>query len=278
MIKVSDILRQSAHWLAKRRTGSNKGAGGHPSIQGRVPCLVPGQRVYAIGDVHGRLDLLHQLLDLIAADERARAPVPTLLIFLGDLIDRGPDSSGVISTVRALQVQRNVRVLCGNHEDMFLRSIGDNETMRQFLRYGGRETLISYGLEPDALRDMTFEELYAAIADKVPQSDLQFLQGLEDIIQLGDYVFVHAGVRPGVPLDGQSQEDLRWIRSPFLTSDADFGAVIVHGHTMTEQVEIRRNRIGIDSGAYVSGKLTALGLEGAERWFLATGTATPSES
>lgn len=241
-----------------------------PMVMGRAPRLPEGQRVYAIGDVHGRLDLLRQLLDLIAADERQRGPASTLLIFLGDLIDRGPESAGVIAAVRALQAARPVRILNGNHEDMFLRALGDTETMRHFLRYGGRETLISYGLTAQAIHDMTFEELYAAIAATVPADDLEFLRGLEDFIQLGDYVFVHAGLRPGVPLEAQTHDDMCWIRTPFLSSTADFGAIAVHGHTMAQDVEVRRNRIGIDTGAYMSGRLTALGLEGDARWFLAT--------
>ena len=268
MAGLLKILRQGVSWIARRRAGSDHLPGDLSAGLQPPPSLPPGQRVYAIGDVHGCLDLLRQVLDLIAQDMRERQPASTLLIFMGDLIDRGPDSAGVVAAVRALHAQGNVRVLSGNHEEMFLRALGDNETMRQFLRFGGRETLISYGLTPEAIRDMTFEELHAAISRAVPQDDIQFLKGLEDMIVLGDYAFVHAGVRPGVPLMSQTRDDLHWIRDPFLTSQADFGAVIVHGHTISAEVDLCADRIGIDSGAYVSGRLTALGLEGSDRWLL----------
>ncbi|MFM7028553.1 MAG: metallophosphoesterase [Chakrabartia sp.] len=252
------------------RLGRRRAGGRTPdNAEAWRPAALPeGQRVYAIGDVHGRLDLLEQLLDQIRADDAARSRAATLIIFMGDLIDRGPHSAAVVSRVKALAAERPVRVLAGNHEEMFLRALQDNEVMRQFLLHGGRETFLSYGLAADALRDMSFEELRAAIGEVVPSDHIAFFEELEAMIQLGDYVFVHAGIRPDVALAEQRGGDLRWIREPFLSSEHDFGVVVVHGHSIAVDPDIRANRIGIDTGAYVSGRLTALGLEGTARWFL----------
>lgn len=260
------------------RLGRRWSVGRTPDGSGawRPAALPDGQRVYAIGDVHGRLDLLEPLLDQIRADEAARSPADTLIIFMGDLIDRGPQSAAVVSRVLALGAERPVRVLAGNHEEMFLRALQDNEVMRQFLLHGGRETFLSYGLAADALREMSFDELRAAIAEVVPPAHIAFFEELEAMIQLGDYVFVHAGIRPEVALAQQRGGDLRWIREPFLSSELDFGAVVVHGHSIAADPDIRANRIGIDTGAYLSGRLTALGLEGAARWFISAQGASTS--
>jgi serine/threonine protein phosphatase 1 len=240
------------------------------------PASVPaGQRVYAIGDVHGRLDLLDQLIATIEADDASRGVAETTVILLGDLIDRGPDSAGVIDRALAWATQRRVRCLAGNHEEMLLRSFGQIDVLRHFLRFGGRETLLSYALGRDAYDRMSLQDIQASLPRLLPPEHLAFLKGMEDWIAIGDYLFVHAGIRPGVPIEEQRPVDLRWIREPFLDDAEDHGAIVVHGHTICEQVEERSNRIGIDTGAFRSGRLTALGLEGPSRWYL---TATEANA
>jgi serine/threonine protein phosphatase 1 len=232
-----------------------------------------GIRVYAIGDIHGRLDLLDELLTRIAADDRARPrDVVTQYVFLGDLIDRGPDSSGVVERLMAFgRDRRDVRFLMGNHEQVFLRAMaGDRRALRFLIRIGGRETLLSYGITEEDYRLLDFDQLAALAAERVPADHLAFLGGFENWIALGDYLFVHAGVKPGVALEEQDQADLCWIRDEFLCHRESFGPTIVHGHSITEDVDVRSNRIGIDTGAFATGRLTAIGLEGTERWFLST--------
>jgi serine/threonine protein phosphatase 1 len=161
-----------------------------------------------------------------------------------------------------------VRILLGNHEEMFLKSLEDEVVLRQFIRFGGRETILSYGVTPDEYREMMFEELRASMAAIIPPEDLGFIRGFEDMIVIGDYVFAHAGIRPGVELGGQAPADLRWIREPFLSHVSQDRICVVHGHTITDAPDERPSRVGIDTGAYASGRLPAIGLEGAERWFL----------
>lgn len=236
------------------------------------PALPPGERVYAIGDIHGRLDLLDDLLIRIGADNAGRPPAATTLLFLGDLIDRGPDSAGVVERVRKLAASKiNVRVLMGNHEEVFLAAAGqDLAALRFCCRIGGRETIISYGISQEEYERLDYAELAERLAALVPAEHTAFIASFEDIVVMGGYLFVHAGIRPGVPVADQREKDLRWIREPFLDHDAPFEAFVVHGHTILEDIDERSNRIGIDTGAYVTGKLTALGLEGSERWVLQT--------
>ena len=241
--------------------------------QPRADRVPEGVRVYAVGDIHGRLDLLEELLATIAADDRARgAGAETQYIFLGDLIDRGPDSRGVVERLLAFSTEdRNVRFLMGNHEQVFLRAMaGDLRALRFLIRIGGRETLLSYGITEEDYRALDFDELAARAAEQVPAEHLAFLRGFEDRIALGDYLFVHAGLRPGVALEEQAQSDLYWIRDEFLSHGESFGPIVVHGHSISEEIDVRSNRIGIDTGAFASGRLTAIGLEGGERWFLST--------
>jgi serine/threonine protein phosphatase 1 len=241
-----------------------------PSRAERLP---DGVRVYAIGDIHGRLDLLDRLLASIAADDGARGNgVETLYIFLGDLIDRGPDSRGVVDRLLAFSLSGvNVRFLMGNHEQVFLQALaGDQRALRFLARIGGRETLQSYGIGEEDYKALDFDELAAIAAEKVPAEHIAFLSGFETMIRLGGYLFVHAGIRPGVILEEQEQSDLYWIRDEFLSHRDSFGAIVVHGHSITEDIDVRANRIGIDTGAFATGRLTAIGLEGGERWFLST--------
>ena len=245
----------------------------------RTPPSVPdGMRVYAVGDVHGRIDLLQELLALIEADSAARGPADTRLVMLGDLIDRGAGSADVVRMFRVdPPAFAKVHIVMGNHEEMLLRLIDEPsiDALTHFLRYGGYQTLESYGV-PERMLEVP--ELYPAEAllGFVPPEDLAFIGTFADMVRLGDYLFVHAGIRPDVPLDDQLPSDLRWIRAPFLTSDADHGVTVVHGHTISKEAEIRANRIGIDTGAYASGILTALGLERRDRWMLATEARAPA--
>jgi serine/threonine protein phosphatase 1 len=241
-----------------------------------VRAIPEGQRVYAVGDIHGRLDLLDDLIAQIEGDDRIRGSAQTQIVFLGDLVDRGPDSAGVIERLIGLAEARgNVRFILGNHEEIFLRAVsGDIESLRLFVRIGGRETILSYGVSERDYERTDYDELLALIQAHVPARHIAFLDGFEDRIEIGDYVFVHAGLRPGVAIEEQRRADMRWIRSSFLDSTWEFGKLVVHGHSISDDIVVRPNRIGIDTGAFASGRLTALGLEGAERWFLTAEAAS----
>lgn len=230
----------------------------------------PGCRAYAIGDVHGRLDLLVELLGRIEEDNRRRPPARTWLVFLGDLVDRGPDSRGVVDLLanHPPSFARNV-FLKGNHEEFFLGVLGgDDSGVQHWLAYGGTECAESYGLSSGWMLNSTPTGIMERLKEQVPATHVRFLEEMHDSFRFGDYLFVHAGIRPGVELDRQSSKDLRWIREGFLDDQTDHGVVVVHGHTIVERPEQHSNRIAIDTGAYRYGTLTALGLEGADRWFL----------
>jgi serine/threonine protein phosphatase 1 len=228
-----------------------------------------------IGDVHGRLDLLDRLLDKIHRELDERPARKALLVFVGDLIDRGPSSAQVIERLRTYR-RRGVQpvFLLGNHEEVLLRILGgDPAPIASWLKFGGAQCLASYGADPAALARSKDADVLAAVSKAIPRNHADFLKSFADTCRFGDYLFVHAGIRPGVELDLQAQSDLRWIRGPFLLDDSDHGFVVVHGHTITSGVEERVNRIGIDTGAYRSGVLTALAIEGERRWFLDTAEA-----
>jgi serine/threonine protein phosphatase 1 len=230
----------------------------------------PHSRAYAIGDVHGRLDLLVQLLADVEADHRARRPAKAYLIFLGDLVDRGPDSKGVLERLldRPPGFARNI-FLKGNHEEFFLGALdGDLAMLQNWLVYGGAECCASYGIGEGWLMNAAPPDVFTRLSTSVPASHRAFLEKMADSFRFGDYLFVHAGIRPGVPLENQSSRDLRWIREEFLEDRTDHGVTVVHGHTIVENVEEYPNRIAIDTGAYRSGVLTALCLEEGERWFI----------
>ena len=234
----------------------------------RIASVPDGERWYVIGDIHGRRDLLEALETAIEEDDRAAGEAETTVVFLGDLVDRGPDSAGVIDLAVAWAERRNVRFLAGNHEEMFLDSFEDKEVLRHFLKHGGRETILSYGLDKDAYRKMKMGELQQAMTQVVPEAHRKFLKNFEDIIVAGDYVLVHAGINPRLSIEEQKPSDLRWIRDRFLSHEDAFSHVVVHGHTIFEDVEHRDHRIGIDTGAFRTGRLTALVLEGSERRFI----------
>lgn len=239
-----------------------------PKAARPLAAIPPGERVYAVGDIHGRLDLFAKLVAAIERDDAARGKASTTIVLLGDLIDRGPDSAAVIAEARALQQRRKVRIIAGNHEEMFLLSFDELDLLRHFLRFGGRETVLSYPVDPLAFQTAELEEAQALMRAAVPETDLEFIRSFEDRIVIGDYLFVHAGIRPYRPLETQKLQDLRWIREPFLSFTGDHGYVVVHGHTITPEPEILPNRIGIDTGAFMSGRLTGLGLEDTERWLI----------
>lgn len=234
--------------------------------------LPAGTRAYAIGDVHGRRDLLEELLLRIDA-ERARDPRPSEhLILLGDLIDRGPESRGVLDLLLERQAaDPGLTILGGNHEAMLVAMLdGDLRDLESWLHFGGEECAVSYGLDPIALLADP-QAAPAMLRAAIPPAHAALLRALPDSLRLGDVLFVHAGIRPGVALAAQDPRDLRWIRTPFLRSTADHGALIVHGHTVVGEPEVHPNRIAVDTGASATGRLTALCMDGAERSFLATG-------
>ena len=229
------------------------------------PSVPEGSRYYVIGDIHGRLDLYKALIKAIEKDDAKHAAADTQVVLLGDLVDRGPDSAGVIAKTRKWRKSRTVRVLAGNHEEMFLQAFKKQEVLRHFLKHGGRETILSYGISKKAFNALTLDELFAKLPTLVPKKDREFLEDFEDMIIAGDYLFVHAGIDPRVPIDAQKRSDLRWIRERFLDHDGTLEKVVVHGHTIFDKVMDCGNRIGIDTGAFRSGVLTALVLEGDTR-------------
>ena len=250
--------------------------GGSPARSS--PALPPGYRLYAVGDVHGRDDLLAELLAQIEADSAERGRAKLVVVFLGDLIDRGPSSREVVERLRTYSPARVRPVfLAGNHEEVLLKILdGEARLIADWLRFGGAECLASYGVDAAALRRLPSGQALETVRKAVPAPHAEFLRGFDDTFRAGDYLFVHAGIRPGIPLEQQARSDLRWIREPFLKDGSEHGFTVIHGHTISEQVEERANRIGIDTGAYRSGVLTALGLEGQERWYLQARAPDPA--
>lgn len=245
-----------------------------PDMSSRRPRLPDGLRIYAIGDVHGRLDLMLAMEGLIAAD-RAGHGGETIEIWLGDYIDRGPDSRGAVERlVQRREAGGKIVTLRGNHEAYVLDFAGDPAAFARWLSFGGREALASYGVaadftEADIQRD--HKRLADAVLAAIGERHLAFYRGTELSFAAGDYLFVHAGVRPGVPFDEQAERDLLLIREPFHSFEGDLGAFVVHGHTPGAEPVIRPNRICLDTKAWESGVLTCLVLEGETRRLLQTG-------
>ena len=232
-----------------------------------LPSVPEGERYYVIGDIHGRCDLFEALVQAIEHDEKDCEDKSTIIL-LGDLVDRGPDSAGVIAIARALENQRPMRFLAGNHEEMFLESFEDRKVLRHFVKHGGRETIMSYGLTRKQYDALELAELQDEMRRLVPQEHRDFLAGFEDMVVIGDFVFVHAGIDPARPIEDQSGKDLRWIRERFLNNVGPLSHVVVHGHTIFEDVQDKGHRIGIDTGAFRTGILTALVLEGTQRRYI----------
>ena len=246
MIKLAKLFRKDR--AAKRR-----------------PSVPVGERYYVIGDIHGRCDLFDELIGAIEADDSQQGEARSTVILLGDLVDRGPESARVIDTAIEWGDRRAVRYIAGNHEEMFVESFEDREMLRHFLKHGGKETVLSYGIKKKRYNELTMKELQRELHALVPAAHREFLAGMEDIVIAGDYVFVHAGINPKHSIEDQKQSDLRWIRDRFLKHREPFSHVVVHGHTIFEDIEYTDYRIGIDTGAFRTGNLTALVLEGESR-------------
>lgn len=243
-----------------------------------LPSAPEGKRAYVIGDVHGCHSELLRLLDLIRQDVAQRQPQKNYVVFLGDLIDRGPASRDVVETLMAWRPDfAQCLFIKGNHEDSLVRGLqGEPKLLEAWLEFGGTECALSYGLAPHEIVGQSTDALEHALLSRIPRRHIEFLDSFVDSVEFGDYLFVHAGVRPGVPLESQTSRDLRWIREPFLSSRADFGRMIVHGHTVVEDVEVRSNRIAVDTGVYKSGILSALRLEKREIGILQTSVEVDS--
>jgi serine/threonine protein phosphatase 1 len=246
------------------RTSSAKGAS--------AKSLPPGERVYAVGDIHGRADLLGEMQEIIAADVAHRPSSSITVIFLGDYIDRGPASCQVIDMLIGFAATRHHSIfLMGNHEEAMLRFLADPHDGHQWWHFGGFETLHSYGIETRDVRlGRGFGMTRSALLAAMPQPHRDFFLSLKFANRLGDFFFCHAGVRPGVALEAQDPHDLIWIREEFLHWDDDFGVTVVHGHTPVAQPELRPNRVNVDTGAYATGRLTCAVIEGSEIAFLST--------
>ena len=245
-----------------------------PSIEGRPAQVPPGVCVYAVGDIHGRADLLFHMHQLIIEDANLLTPgTDRLVIYVGDYVDRGLESRQVVDLLLHQRLEGFHPVhLLGNHDAWLLSFLIDAKIGATWLRYGGDATLHSYGvrLRPPVDDLLYYEELQAELRERLPRRHIEFLEELELSYETGDYLFVHAGVRPSVPLDRQTADDLLWIREPFLSSRRDLGKVVVHGHTVEAEPAVRHNRIGIDTGACWTGCLTCLVLEERGYRFLNT--------
>ena len=246
--------------LRARRTGPVEAAG------------PPGYRAYVVGDVHGRLDLLEDLLSKIHAELQHRPSREALLVFVGDLIDRGPHSAQVLERMRTYsRAGVQTTFLLGNHEEVLLRVLeGDTTLATHWLQFGGLQCLESYGSNVAQLEHMDGDEVIELARAVIPASHVAFVKEFFDTWRFGDYLFVHAGIRPGVKLEHQVRADVRWIREPFLSDETNYGITVVHGHTISEVVDVRQNRIGIDTGAYRTSVLTCLAIEDTQRWIIDT--------
>ncbi len=246
---------------------------GAPLAAGRPPAGPAGLRIYAVGDIHGRLDLIVEMADMIDADAAAHPDRRPVEILVGDLIDRGTGSAGVVDFVIARKAERDLTVLRGNHEQYMLDALAGETTIARWMQFGGEAALASYGIaargRSGALRPVG--EIAADVRSRLPEAHLALFGGVADWARHGDYLFVHAGIRPSVPLEAQSPIDLVMIREGFLDDGTDHGFVVVHGHTPVARPEVRSNRIGIDTKAYESGRLTCLVIDGSERRFMQTG-------
>ncbi|WP_400767624.1 metallophosphoesterase family protein [Methylosinus sporium] len=230
--------------------------------------LPPDLRIYAVGDIHGRADLLDTLARRIEAELDA-APVETLTIFLGDYIDRGLQSSTVVEWLSRRDFPTPFIALRGNHEEIFMRFLEDESVLEGWRKFGGVETLHSYGVDVSSImRGRNYEEARRALTSRLPDHHLQFLQETRLTASFGDYFFCHAGVKPGVPLAQQKAEDLLWIREEFLSFEGRWEKMIVHGHTPVSEPDIQPNRINVDTGAFATSVLTAVVLEGDSRRML----------
>src|SRR5262249_41058546 len=231
-----------------------------------------GTRVYCGGDIHGRDDLLREMAEHVSADMKGWSFDHAVTVFLGDYVDRGLGSRRVVEQLARDEWPTSIIALVGNHEDLLMAFLENAEVLAVWRSLGGLETLHSYGVDVGlAMAGRDFERVQAAFAAQFPEHHRRFLERLDISTYIGDYFFCHAGVRPSVPLDRQNRDDLLNIRDPFLSSEAEHGKLVVHGHTPSVAPEIRPNRIGIDTAAYATGRLTCLVLEKHHRRFLQVG-------
>jgi serine/threonine protein phosphatase 1 len=233
----------------------------------REPGLPESVRIYAIGDVHGRADLLDNVFRRIDADREAAPVLRPIEVLLGDYVDRGPASREVLDCLIDRRQTREMICLRGNHEIFLSEFLSNPATLDEWLRYGGLETLMSYGLAPGT-RSADPARVAAQLRHALPAAHRAFLAELAACFTCGDFFFVHAGIRPGVPLARQDDQDMAWIRHDFLLHEDEFEKVVVHGHTRVVEPDVRANRINIDTGAYATGRLTCLAIEGAELTFI----------
>jgi len=238
----------------------------------KSPAVEP-RRVYVIGDIHGRADLLDRMIAAIAGDLTARPCDQCLTVTLGDYIDRGADSRGVVERLARNPFPTRFVALKGNHEDLLATFLANPASAEVWRRNGGLETLFSYGVDVAPLmRGRDYDRAADALRAALPAAHVAFFAALPLTLTAGRYFLCHAGVRPGIPLARQSEDDLLWIRGEFLDSTADFGKIVVHGHTPTPEPELLPNRINVDTGAFMTGRLTCAVLEEAEvRFLTATG-------
>lgn len=242
--------------------------GSAPPRPARLP---DGLRIYAIGDIHGYSSLLDSLASRIEDDLRGHALREVLTVFLGDYVDRGPDSAGVIERLAKGHFPTPFVTLRGNHEDLMMRALADADEMDAWCSCGGLETIASYGVDVAAgLRRKGLRKVRKDLREAFPERHDAFLASTRWSFTAGDYFFVHAGARPGVALDQQAEADLLWIRQEFSGVDYDFGKVVVHGHTPHRKPENLARRINVDTGAFKTGVLTCVVLQGSERRFLST--------
>ncbi|PSM18724.1 metallophosphoesterase [Nitratireductor sp. StC3] len=228
-----------------------------------------GIRLYAIGDVHGRLDLLRAMHGQIRAELMRDKPADWRIVHLGDYVDRGPDSKGVLAFLaERIAEDPHIVALAGNHDTNFRAFLDDGDTSGLFSRYGGIDTARSYGIAADFSNPAAAEKSRAALAVAVPSAHRNFVDGLPRSVAFGDFFFCHAGIRPGVSLADQDPHDLIWIREPFLSHAGLHEKVVVHGHTPQDEAEIMPNRVNVDTLAYASGRLTAFVVDGHEKRLL----------
>jgi serine/threonine protein phosphatase 1 len=231
-----------------------------PSIAAAAP---PDVRIYAVGDIHGRADLLSETLSRIDDDLRRRPITHAVEVYLGDYIDRGSDSKAVIDLLAVRLVKSRAVCLRGNHEALMEGFLRDPAGLHPWLQVGGLQTLASYGVNPRLAQIETDDELYFRFWDAFPRTHELFLQCLRNSFRCGDFLFVHAGIRPGIPIEQQDINDLLWIRREFLASEDDHGWFVVHGHTPVPHPDIRHNRANIDTGAWRTGTLSCIAIEGS---------------
>lgn len=242
----------------------------NPSGEFRIP---EGRRVYAVGDIHGRADLLEKMHEIIAADAKAHSHKDLLMVYLGDYLDRGPYVRETIDLLLTGRPRGFESVhLMGNHEQILLNFLKKPDILSMWLGVGGLSTLMSYGLKPpgSGFTAENAHDLCDELQEKMPREHLDFITNLRPSHQVGDCMFVHAGIRPHVAMEEQNPEDFYWIRDEFLNSEFDHGKLIIHGHTISENIQQHSNRIGVDTGAYATGILSCAVLEDRKVDFLST--------